>query len=124
MRLPWSMGPSLPLGSSWFGLRTLRLPVARARVHAHVLGKTGSGKSYFLAALFLAMQRAGMAATLLDPHGDLAELVLTHLISEGRLDTAEQRSRLVYLDFPAATAEGRFLPLNVLAQPYDDHGMA
>ena len=102
MRLPWSMGPSLPLGSSWFGLRTLRLPVARARVHAHVLGKTGSGKSYFLAALFLAMQRAGMAATLIDPHGDLAELVLTHLIARGALDDPAGRARFLYLDFPAA----------------------
>ena len=124
MRVPWSTQPGLPLGTFFFGLRTLRLPVPEARVHAHVLGKTGSGKSYFLAALFLAMQRAGMAATLIDPHGDLAELVLSHLLSEGRLDTEEQRRHLIYLDFPAAAARGRFLPLNLLAQPYDDHGMA
>lgn len=123
MRLPWSSRPGLPLGTSWFGLRTLRLPVAEARVHAHVLGKTGSGKSYFLAALFLAMQRAGMPATLLDPHGDLAELVLSHLVARGALDDPT-RSRLIYLDFPAAAARGRFLPFNVLASPYDDHGMA
>jgi hypothetical protein len=89
-----------------------------------VLGKTGSGKSYFLAALFLAMQRAGMAATLLDPHGDLAELVLTHLVAEGRLDTSEQRQKLIYLDLPAATARGLFLPFNVLALPYRDHALA
>src|SRR5512146_3186070 len=124
MRLPWSTTASLPLGTFWLGLRTLRLPVTDARVHAHVLGKTGSGKSYFLAALFLAMQRAGMAATLLDPHGDLAELVLSHLLSEGRLDTEEQRRHLIYLDFPAAVARGRFLPFNVLASPYRDHAMA
>src|SRR5512146_2390191 len=124
MRLPWSTTASLPLGTFWLGLRTLRLPVTDARVHAHVLGKTGSGKSYFLASLFLAMQRAGMAATLLDPHGDLAELVLSHLLSEGRLDTAEQRQRLVYLDLPAAASRGLYLPFNVLAQPYDDHAMA
>ena len=104
MRLPWSITPGLPLGTFWLGLRTLRLPVADARVHAHVFGKTGSGKSYFLASLFLAMQRAGMAATLLDPHGDLAELVLSHLLAEGRLDTEEQRQRLIYLDLPAAAA--------------------
>src|SRR5512144_1358981 len=124
MRLPWSSGPSLPLGTCWFGVRTLRLPVAEARVHAHVLGKTGSGKSYFLAALFLAMQRAGMAATLLDPHGDLAELVLTHLLAEGRLETPEQRQKLIYLDLAAATARGRFLPFNVLASPDRDHALA
>ena len=44
----------------------------------HVLGKTGSGKSYFLAGLFLAFFDAGMPVTLIDPHGDLAELVLSH----------------------------------------------
>ncbi len=124
MRVPWSFRPGLPLGTFFFGLRTLRLPVTEARVHAHVLGKTGSGKSYFLASLFLSMQRAGMAATLIDPYGDLAELVLSHLLAEGRLDADEQRQRLIYLDFPAAAARGRFLPLNVLTSPYDDHGMA
>ncbi len=124
MRAPWSSQPGLPLGTFWFGLRTLRLPVAEARVHAHVLGKTGSGKSYFLASLFLAMQRAGMAATLLDPHGDLAELVLTHLLAEGRLDTPEQRQKLIYLDLPAATARGLYLPFNVLAAPDRDHALA
>ena len=93
-------------------------------MHAHVLGKTGSGKSYFLAALFLAMQRAGMAATLIDPHGDLAELVLSHLTARGVLDDPAVRARLIYLDFPAAAATGRFLPLNVLASPFDDHGLA
>src|SRR5512146_3075581 len=124
MRLPFSPQPSLPLGTFWLGLRTLRLPVADARVHAHVLGQTGSGKSYFLASLFLAMQRAGMAATLIDPHGDLAELVLSHLLAEGGLDTQEQRQRLIYLDLPAAAARGLFLPFNVLAQPYDDHATA
>ena len=45
MTLPWSHRPGLPLGTYLFGLRTLRLPVPEARVHAHVLGKTGSGKS-------------------------------------------------------------------------------
>src|SRR5512135_756663 len=122
MRLPWSAAPSLLLGTFCFGLRTLRLPVSQARVHTHVLGKTGSGKSYFLAHLFLSLQRAGLAATLLDPHGDLAELILCQLIARGAFD--ESTSRLIYLDLPAAEAAGSFLPLNVLAQPYSDHAMA
>ncbi len=124
LTLPWSTGPSLPLGTFWFGLRTLRLPVAQAWVHAHVLGKTGSGKSYFLAALFLSMWRAGMAATLIDPHGDLAELVLTQLVAAEALNDPASRARLIYLDLPAAVTRGRFLPFNVLAQPYSDHAMA
>ncbi|GGS82819.1 type IV secretory system conjugative DNA transfer family protein [Streptomyces cinerochromogenes] len=118
--------PKIPLGTywTWFIRRTLHLPLNAARVHMHVLGKTGSGKSYFLASLFLALYLAGQPVTLIDPHGDLAQLVLAHLVDRGQLRTEEQRERLIYLDLPAATAEKRYLPFNFLAQPYDDHAMA
>jgi len=86
----------------------------------HVLGKTGSGKSYFLAGLFLAMYEAGMPATLIDPHGDLAELVLTHLVQRGEFSHRAAYDRLLYLDLPAAARAGRYLPFNYLRQPYDD----
>ncbi|MFJ9643231.1 type IV secretory system conjugative DNA transfer family protein [Streptomyces sp. NPDC101206] len=118
--------PKIPLGTywTWFIRRTLHLPLDAARVHMHVLGKTGSGKSYFLASLFLSLYLVGQPVTLIDPHGDLAQLVLTHLVAQGQLQTPKQRQRLIYLDIPAATAENRFLPFNFLAQPYDDHAMA
>ncbi|MGA5823427.1 type IV secretory system conjugative DNA transfer family protein [Kitasatospora sp. NPDC094028] len=119
--------PRIPLGTyrQWRVLpRTLSLRADEAHVHTHVLGKTGSGKSYFLASLFLALHEAGMPATLVDPHGDLARLVLTHLVANGSLATTEQRRALVYLDIPRAATEGRYLPFNFLAQPYDDHAMA
>ncbi|MFD3472879.1 type IV secretory system conjugative DNA transfer family protein [Streptomyces sp. NPDC058682] len=118
--------PRIPLGTSWrwFFPRTVYLPLDAARTHMHVLGKTGSGKSYFLASLFLSLYLAGQAVTLIDPHGDLAQLVLAHLVAQGQLRTPQQRERLIYLDVPAATAENRFLPFNFLAQPYDDHAMA
>lgn len=90
----------------------------------HVLGKTGSGKSYFLAGLFLSMFDAHMPATLIDPHGDLAELVLAHLTARGIFANPKAYDQLVYLDLPAAAAAGRFLPFNYLQQPYDDHAMA
>ena len=70
---------------SWFGPRTLSLSPGELAAHAHVIGRTGSGKSYFLAGLFLDMHRAGMAATLIDPHGDLAALVLRQLVASGAL---------------------------------------
>src|SRR4051794_4995264 len=123
----WDRGPTIPLGSSrflLFGKRTLRITPRQARAHMHVLGKTGSGKSYFLAGLFLAMYQAGMPATLIDPHGDLAELVLTHLIQRGEFAHRAAYDRLVYLDLPAAARVGRFLPFNYLKQPYDDSAMA
>lgn len=72
---------------SWFGPRTLSLSPSELAAHVHVLGKTGSGKSYLLANLYLALFRAGMAATLIDPHGDLAALVLRQLVGTGALPT-------------------------------------
>jgi hypothetical protein len=126
MRL-WDHGPTISLGSSrflFFGKKTLRITSEQARAHMHVLGKTGSGKSYFLAGLFLSMYEAGMPATLIDPHGDLAELVLTHLIQRGEFAHRAAYDRLVYLDLPAAARAGRFLPFNYLKQPYDDSAMS
>src|SRR3954471_14266810 len=123
----WKTGPTIPLGTSrflLFGKRTLRITPQQARAHMHVLGKTGSGKSYFLAGLFLAMHEAGMPATLIDPHGDLAEMVLAHLVQQGTFSDPAAYERLIYLDLPAAAAQGRYLPFNYLAQPYDDHAMA
>ena len=123
----WTRGPSIPLGTSRFlllGRRTLRISPAETRAHIHILGKTGSGKSYFLAGLFLSLFAAGMPATLIDPHGDLAELVLAHLIQRGVFTDPNAYERLVYLDLPAAAATQRFLPFNYLDQPYDDHAMA
>src|SRR6059058_1171919 len=109
----WDRGPSIPLGSSrffFFGKRTLRISPQQAHAHMHVLGKTGSGKSYFLAGLFLSMHEAGMPATLIDPHGDLAEMVLSHLIQRRTFQDPEAYDKLVYLDIPAAAATGRYLP--------------
>src|SRR3954469_10105418 len=123
----WERGPTIPLGTSRFlvfGSRTLRITPTQARAHMHVLGKTGSGKSYFLAGLFLSMHEAGMPVTLIDPHGDLAEMVLSHLIQRGAFQDPQTYDKLVYLDIQAAAATGRYLPFNYLEQPYDDHAMA
>src|SRR5687767_8703828 len=123
----WNRGARLPLGTKRFlfvGKRTVSVTPRQARAHMHVLGKTGSGKSYFLAGLFLAMYEAGMPVTLIDPHGDLAELVLTHLVQRGEFAHRAAYDRLVYLDLPAAARAGRYLPFNYLKQPYDDSAMA
>jgi hypothetical protein len=126
MRL-WDREPTIPLGTQrylFFLRKMLRISTQQAQAHMHVLGKTGSGKSYFLAGLFLAMHDAGMPATLIDPHGDLAELVLTHLVQRGEFAHRSAYERLLYLDLPAAARVGRYLPFNYLKQPYDDSAMA
>src|SRR4051812_27338707 len=123
----WGRGPTITLGTKrflHFGKRPLRITPNQARAHMHILGKTGSGKSYFLAGLFLAFHDAGMPATLIDPHGDLAELVLSHLVARGTFSDPQAFERLVYLDLPHAAAQQRYLPFNYLEQPYDDHALA
>src|SRR5512135_313669 len=126
MRLGQHQLAGIPLGTYRWLLFSRSLCLSRdlARTHMHVLGKTGSGKSYFLAGLFLALHAAGMPVTLIDPHGDLAELVLAHLVQAGHYADPAQYDRLLYLDLPAAARANRFLPLNFLDQPYDDHAMA
>jgi hypothetical protein len=117
----WQRGATIALGNTrllWLFSRTLRISARQARAHMHILGKTGSGKSYFLAGLFLAFYEARMPVTLIDPHGDLAELVLSHLAASGVFRDGKAFERLVYLDLPAAAASGRYLPFNYLVQPY------
>src|SRR5215213_3750102 len=123
----WEGGPTISLGTKHvlhFLTRKVSISPQQAQAHMHVLGKTGSGKSYFLAGLFLAMYEAGMPVTLIDPHGDLAELVLQHLVQRGEFARRSAYERLVYLDLPAAARAERYLPFNYLKQPYDDSAMA
>src|SRR3954466_7456008 len=107
--------PQILLGTKqlfYFLTRKLHITRQEARAHMHVLGKTGSGKSYFLAGLFLSFHQAGMPVTLIDPHGDLAELVLAQLAERDVFSDPSVYERLVYLDVPAAAAAGRYLPFN------------
>jgi hypothetical protein len=126
-RMPIASGESINLGTYHLMHlipQTLRVAKKLMQAHMHVLGKTGSGKSYFLAGLFLSLHKAGMPVTLVDPHGDLAELVLSLLVQDGLYKDREAFERLVYLDLPEADARGLALPFNFLSQPYNDHAMA
>jgi hypothetical protein len=104
----------LTLGT--FGpLPMLKLPLnirlSQANTHWHIIGTSGSGKSFFLAQLFLSLIKHGSPVTLIDPHGDLAKLVLSHLVGQGRYKDPTTYEQVVYLDLPAAEQQGRFLPL-------------
>lgn len=59
--------------------------------HLYVVGKTGVGKSTLLATLALQDIEAGRGIALIDPHGDLVELV------RASIPEAEQ-ARVIYLD--------------------------
>jgi hypothetical protein len=119
--------PRLTLGT--FGpLPMLRLPLnirrSQANTHWHIIGTSGSGKSFFLAHLFLSLLKQGSPVTLIDPHGDLAKLVLTHLVGEGWYKDTATYEKILYLDLPAAERQGRFLPFNPLLQELPAHAIA
>lgn len=116
-----SRSPSLLLGA--FGPRFLRMPV-RLRVaeltnHVQVLGATNSGKSRWLAHLAIALIERGEGVTLIDPHGDASRLVLAGLVSRGVFADPAAYERITYLDLPGAASVGRYLPCNILEQPFD-----
>lgn len=116
----------VPFGRVGDGWRasTLTLSTRELATHLHVIGVSGSGKSRFLAGLFLAMLRLGMPVTLVDPHGDLARLVLAHLVNGGFYKNTAAYDRLLYLDIPGALKAGRYLPFNVLTGERDPHRVA
>lgn len=59
--------------------RAIALPVADARQHVHMLGKTGSGKSTLLINLILQDAEAGRGQVVIDPMGDLVTNVIDRL---------------------------------------------
>jgi hypothetical protein len=119
--------PKLTLGT--FGpLPIIQLPLkirlSQANTHWHIIGTSGSGKSFFLAQLFLSLIKHGSPVTLIDPHSDLAKLVLTHLVGKGRYKGPATYEQIVYLDLPAGERQGRFAPFNPLKQESPEHTIA
>src|SRR5829696_6714145 len=99
-KLPFRQHGSIPIGTYKRGpfTRQLRLSDDEARSHIHVIGKSGSGKSRWVASFYANLIKAGFSATLVDPHGDLACLVLRHLVADGFFDDDDAYRRLLYLD--------------------------
>jgi hypothetical protein len=86
-------GPQVrPLGVSDAGVpRPVGLAVPDARHHLRVCGPTGTGKSTLIAAQVLADARAGRAAVVIDPKGDMITDLLACL-------PADAAGRVVLLD--------------------------
>jgi hypothetical protein len=119
--------PKLTLGT--FGpLPVLKLPLnirlSQANSHWHVIGTSGSGKSFFLAQLFLSLINKGLPVTLIDPHGDLAKLVLAHLVGQGRYQDPSAYEQIVYLDLPQGERQERYIAFNALLQDTPEHTIA
>lgn len=114
-----STRPALPIGrvpegSLWEKLfpKRVMLSAQDAGTHVHVLGTSSSGKSRWLASYYLGLVEAGIGVTLIDPHGDLAKLILGKIAQ----DKPEHLGNTIYLDFKRAADRSRFLPFNVLKQ--------
>src|SRR5437870_910762 len=91
----------------------------KLKEHGHVIGASKSGKSRFLASLYIQLLQAGYSVTLVDPHGDLAKLILSQLLAMGFFDSPKAFDKLTYLDFPCAERLDLFMPFNVLSHSDD-----
>src|SRR5688572_13771316 len=121
MRLwPAARRPQLVLGTYGPPLlgRRFALGPEQVSTHKHIIGLTGQGKSKLLASSFVQLVNQGEATALIDPHGDLATDVLCMLVSQGFYKQGGAYDRLLYFDFGNRE---RFLPFNVLRQPYPHH---
>lgn len=121
----WPSGrrPALTLGTygSPFLRRPFTLGPAEIAAHKHVIGLTGQGKSKFLASMFVQLVNQGVGCALIDPHADLANDILGSLADANYFAHPDARERLYFVDFGR---NGRYVPFNVLRQPYDDHAVA
>jgi hypothetical protein len=91
------------LGRAQVGGQSIALPVADARHHIHLVGKTGTGKSTLLLNLICDDLHAGRGAVVIDPRGDLVEDILDRI-------PASRADRIVLID-PAQDNPASFNPL-------------
>ncbi|MEO6191615.1 MAG: type IV secretion system DNA-binding domain-containing protein [Thermoanaerobaculia bacterium] len=93
-----------------FGIRR-----ADRRTHMYVIGKTGTGKSTLLKTLALHDIEHGEGLALFDPHGDLAEEIVS-------LVPANRRADLIYLNVPDRSFVWHFNPFAGI--PEEKHALA
>jgi hypothetical protein len=91
------------LGRAQVGGHSVALPVADARHHIHLVGKTGTGKSTLLLNLVCDDLHAGRGAVVIDPRGDLVEDILDRI-------PASCADRIVLID-PGPDNPASFNPL-------------
>jgi hypothetical protein len=108
----------------WPFKQPLILTLKEARTHTHIIGVSGSGKSRYLASLYVQLLKSGTGVTLIDPHGDLTKLILGILAEEGFFRDPQAYEKLIYLDLPGAARQNKFLPFNFLAMRQEPHALA
>jgi energy-coupling factor transporter ATP-binding protein EcfA2 len=76
------------------------------RRHFYIIGKTGTGKSTLIANMAISDIRKGHGVAVIDPHGDLSEMLLNYIPSERINDVA-------YLDPSSSERSFRLNPFEV-----------
>src|SRR2546429_2611152 len=94
-----SASPQLVLGQTVAENRPVTLTGGDFAKHKHIIGISGSGKSSFLAWCALLLLKQGIPFLLIDPHGDLAKLILSLLSASDFFSTPRAYDRLWYVDF-------------------------
>src|SRR5712692_3528179 len=69
--------------SLWPLCRFYRLKGDSLKLHHHIMGKSGQGKSFYVAKAAADLINQGVAVSILDPHSDLANDVLRLLYESG-----------------------------------------
>jgi hypothetical protein len=91
--------------------------------HQMCFGVSGSGKSRYLASVWLQLVSQGVAASLIDPTGDMSRLILGTLIENKVFANSHAFDRLYYVNFGRAD-KTRTIEFNVLKQEYEPHAIA
>jgi len=76
--------PITPIAlTSWRNIRKkFGIKAKNRRGHMYIIGKTGTGKSSLLAQMAISDIEQGNGLAIIDPHGDLAETLLSHIPKE------------------------------------------
>ncbi len=79
--LPTNMSKLTPFAKIDFRGRETLFGLKRAdrRLHTYVIGKTGTGKTTLLLNMILSDIHSGEGLAVIDPHGDLAEVILDYI---------------------------------------------
>jgi len=100
MILPFNGKDYIVLGNVspfWLNL-PYKVRIADRYDHMHIIGTTGKGKSKLLEHMIYQDVISGRGTALIDPHGNLADDVLSYLGNSGFFKIPENLERLVYIN--------------------------
>src|SRR5258708_31185541 len=95
---------SLPLGHIVEGNKLVVLDGFNFERHKHIIGISGSDKSSFIASIVVFLLRQGISFCLIDPHGDLAKLIISLLASSDFYSNPRAYDRLWLLEYSRSSA--------------------